>query len=64
MNTTTANVKIQTPATMQPSNQSLSLIEWTAHQQAKRRTVDNRLGDRLFLWSRGYEDVTPSEVFA
>lgn len=63
-NLTTATVKIQTPATMKPSNESVSLIEWAAHQQGKRQQVDNRVSDRLFLWSRGYEDVTPAEVFA
>jgi len=63
-NLTTASVKIQPSATMKPTNESISLLEWAAHQQAKRQQVDNRISDRLFLWSRGYEDVTPAEVFA
>ena len=63
-NFTTVAVKIQAPVLMKPSNESTSLIEWSAHQQAKRQQVDNRVSDRLFLWSHGYEDVTPGELFA
>ena len=63
-NLTTASIKIQAPATMKQTNESVSLIEWAAHQQGKRQQVDNRVSDRLFLWSHGYEDVTPGELFA
>ena len=64
MNTQQAvSIKIQAPAPSQPSNKSISLIEWAAHQQAQRRKVDSKASDKAFLVARGY-DVMPSEIFA
>ena len=64
MNTQQAvSIKIQTPVTVRPSNESISLLEWAAHQQAQRRKVDSKASDKAFLVARGY-DVMPSEIFA
>lgn len=63
-NSNTVSVPVQAPATMQPSNESMSLIEWAAHQQAIWQAAADSPASKEWLVATRYADVDPDEVFS
>ncbi len=63
-NSNTVSVPVKVPATMQPTNESISLIEWAAHQQAQWQRVADSIDNQSWLAEHGYSDVSPDEIFA